>query len=208
MEKKFTFSDKPKMTKIIYAAVIAILCVTAIVVGIVSAASKAKDNEPLPTPPDNTDNGGNENVTPEPPPVEEKQTFISPVAGAVTVGHSLEVPVFSLTLGEWRMHTGVDIACEEGAPVFASSEGVISGIFSDPMLGYTIEITHPNDIKTRYSNLKNEVGELKVGDTVEAGERIGTVGESALGELADEAHLHFEVLLKDVKVNPLDYIEE
>ena len=37
---------------------------------------------------------------------------------------------------------------------------------------------------------------------------FGVVGDSSVSELAEEPHLHFEVLLKDVKVNPLDYINE
>ena len=213
MEKKIDFSDKSVRAKIVYATVIAILCITAIVVGIVSAASRSKDapiveNPPVENPPVN-------DQTPEAaPPVENtpepepRLSFISPVSGTVATEHSLEMPVFSLTLGEWRVHTGIDIACDEGASVFASEAGVVSGIYSDPMLGYTVEITHSNDIKTRYSNLSSEVSNLKVGDTVALGDKIGTVGDSAISELADEPHLHFEVLLKNVKVNPLDYINE
>ena len=60
-----------------------------------------------------------------------------------------------------------------------------------------------------YSNLSsiNDIT-VKVGDTVKCGDRIAYVGDSAVYELAEEPHLHFEVLLKDVKVNPLDYINE
>ena len=76
------------------------------------------------------------------------------------------------------------------------------------LLGYTVEITHKDDIKTRYSNLSSDVGDLKVGDEVARGDKIGVVGDSSLSELAEEPHLHFEVLLKDVKVNPMDYINE
>ncbi len=216
MEKKINFSDKSVSAKIIYAAVIAILCVTAIVVGIVAAASKSKDNGDITNPPVTDDGGsGDTNETDDggdtqTPPAEEdtKLTFIAPAAGVVVKNHSLEMPVFSVTLGEWRVHTGIDISCEEGAGVFASEAGVVSGIYSDPMLGYTVEITHKNDIKTRYSNLSNEIGTLKVGDSVACGDKIGVVGDTSISELAEEPHLHFEVLLKDVKVNPLDYISE
>lgn len=212
MEKKINFSDKSVRAKIVYATVIAILCITAIVVGIVSAASKTKDvpkveNPPVENPP-REDSGNNETPPVEDTKPEPKLSFISPVSGTVSKNHSLEVPVFSLTLGEWRVHTGIDIACEEGASVFASEAGVVSGIYSDPMLGYTVEITHTNDIKTRYSNLTSESSSLKVGDMVALGDKIGVVGDSSVSELAEEPHLHFEVLLKDVKVNPLDYINE
>ena len=208
MEKKIDFSDKSTRAKIVYAAVIAILCITAIVVGIVSAASKSK-GEPTVEKPPVTDGAGD--TTPpaeETPKPEAKLSFIAPTAGTVSKEHSLEMPVFSITLGEWRVHTGIDISCEEGAGVFASEAGVVSGIYSDPMLGYTVEITHKDDIKTRYSNLSSDIGSLKVGDEVALGDKIGVVGDSSISELAEEPHLHFEVLLKDVKVNPLDYINE
>lgn len=213
MEKKIKFSDKSMTSKIVYAAVIAILCITAVVVGIVSAASKAKDNGEINNPPvsDGTGDQGGENQEPpkeETPKPETKLSFIAPTAGTVVKEHSLEIPVFSVTLGEWRVHTGIDIACEEGAGVFASEAGVVSGIYADPMLGYTVEITHKGDIKTRYSNLSRDVGDLKVGDEVKLGDKIGVVGDTSLSELAEEPHLHFEVLLKDVKMNPMDYINE
>ena len=210
MEKKIDFSDKSITTKIVYGAVIAILCITAIVIGIVSAASKSKNNTDI-TPPTNESTNNENNETPK----TEQETelpaplsFIAPVSGTVVKEHSLELPVFSLTLGEWRVHTGIDISCEEGSGVFASEAGVVSGIYSDPMLGYTVEITHRDNIKTRYSNLSSDIGELKVGDTVACGDRIGSVGDTSVSELAEEPHLHFEVLLKDAKVNPMDYICE
>ena len=207
MEKKIDFSDKSTRAKIVYAAVIAILCITAIVVGIVSAASttKAPAEDTPPITDENNDQNPSENETPTPEP---KLSFIAPTAGTVVKEHSLEMPVFSITLGEWRVHTGIDISCDEGAGVFASEAGVVSGIYSDPMLGYTVEITHRDNIKTRYSNLSSDIGELKVGDTVALGDKIGVVGDSSISELAEEPHLHFEVLLKDVKVNPMDYINE
>ncbi len=211
MEKKFKFSDKPTLTKFIYGAVIAILCITAIVIGIVSASNKAPDDQDTPNPPvsDGNGDGSGENPPSSGGNQEEKLTFTAPMVGTVTKGHSLSAPVFSLTLGEWRVHTGLDISCEEGASVYASEDGEITGIYNDPMLGYTVEITHSDEIMTRYSNLDgSSLGSLKVGDKVTSGDKIGTVGDSAISELAEEPHLHFEMIVTDTKVNPLDYISE
>ena len=208
MEKKIDFSDKSMTAKIVYAAVIAILCISAVAVGIVGAASRRGDNADEGKAPvvDNEKNDTPE-IKDEAKP-EAKLSFIAPVSGTVAKEHNLEIPVFSLTLGEWRVHTGIDISCEEGAGVYASEAGIVTGIYSDPMLGFTVEITHRGDIKTRYSNLASDVGDLKVGDEVCLGDKIGVVGDTSLSELAEEPHLHFEVLLKDVKVNPMDYISE
>ena len=121
MEKKIKFSDKEVTTKIIYTVVLAILCVTAIVVGIVSASSKNKE-EGITTPPviENTDAEKEENQIPT---VEEekKETFAMPINGEIVALHDTETPVFSSTLGEWRVHTGVDISEESGADFYASS---------------------------------------------------------------------------------------
>jgi murein DD-endopeptidase MepM/ murein hydrolase activator NlpD len=86
---------------------------------------------------------------------------------------------------------------------------MVSAIYSDPMHGYTVEITHSEDIKTRYSNLdKESVKDISVGDSVEKGSVIGTVGDTSFAELAEEPHLHFEMKIKGASVNPLDYIDD
>ena len=218
MDKKIKFSDKPLTAKIIYASVIAILCIAAIVIGIVSAASKTNDD---PTPDDNSSlvPGGDctgegdgttppddENPTPETP---KEPVFVAPIVGAVVGEHNTEIPVFSVTLGEWRVHTGIDISAEMGASVYASEDGIVSRVYNDPLLGHTVEISHNDEIKTRYSNLaKDSTASLTVGAEVKSGDEIGKVGDTSVSELADEAHLHFELLVNDVKVNPLDYISE
>lgn len=214
MEKKFKFSENPTASKIVYTVVIAILAVSAIVVGIVSAASR-KDTTP---PEDNggivetpNDNGGanqnqgtpNENETPKP------TVFVAPAVGTVAKSHSLDTPVFSVTLGAWRVHTGIDISTEEGAEVFSAADGEVSAIYEDPLFGLTVEVSHSNNIKTVYSNLAKDGSiAVSVGDAIALGDMIGHVGDSAISELADEAHLHFEIKVNDASVNPLDYLSE
>ena len=208
MEKKFKFSDKEVTSKIIYAVVLAILCVTAIVVGIVSASSKNKE-EGITTPPviENTDTDKSETQAPTVD-QQEKETFVMPIDGEIVSLHDTETPVFSSTLGEWRVHTGVDISAESGADVYASASGIVTAIFNDARYGYTVEIQHENDVKTRYSNLAKDTGKiLKVGDEVKRGDKIGTVGDTSLFELADEPHLHFEVVYQGKKVNPMDFVK-
>ena len=106
------------------------------------------------------------------------------------------------------MHAGIDISAEDGANVYAAEDGEISAIYTDPMLGFTVEISHKDGIKTRYSNLKKGSCEKSVGDAVTSGDIIGTVGDTSTSELADEPHLHFEMLVGGNKVNPLDYLTE
>lgn len=213
MDKKIKFSDQPTKVKIIYAAVISVLCITAIVVGIVSAASKSnKTPETELKPPignEGNDQAPNDNdgVEDESKPP-EKLTFVSPVVGEVIKSHSMDTPVFSNTLNEWRVHTGIDIAAEEGSKVYAAADGKVSAIYNDPFLGRTVELTHVGGIVSVYSNLTSSDVKVKVGDNVRSGDVIGTVGDTSLSELADESHLHFGVKVDGVSVNPLDYITE
>ena len=223
MDKKIKFSDQPRRVKIIYAAVIGVLCITAVVVGIFSAASRnnepPEDDPTVNQPPvddgnnDGEDDGGNENGNgnqnedngDKKP---EKLTMVSPVVGEITKQHSIDTPVFSTTLNEWRVHTGIDISTSEGAEVFAAADGTVSRVYNDALFGKTVEITHDGGIVSVYSNLASTDIAVKEGDEVKSGALIGLVGDTSLSELAEEPHLHFGVKVEGVSVNPLDYISE
>ena len=221
MEKKIKFSENPKLAKIVYAVIIAVLCITAIIIGIVAANSR--DDTTIPTDEPTVDGSGSEDETPPPSDdkIEEETeeddkkeeskplTFISPVSGTVMTEHSLTVPVFSETLEEWRVHAGIDIATEEAASVFAAADGTVSEISTHPRFGYTVKIQHSNGITTVYSNLSSldEIA-VKVGDTVKCGDKIATVGDSAVYELAEEPHLHFEATMNGEKIDPLSIISD
>ena len=218
MEKKFKFSDKNAVSKIVYLTVIAILCVSALVIGIVAANSRKKTEVPE-TPPvtDGTNNEGeNNNGENEKPGGEENEQkpttptliFVSPVAGTVIKSHSATVPVFSNTLDEWRIHTGLDISAEDGAAVCSAADGEVTRVYNDPMLGQTIEITHSGTHKSYYSNLAKDTVKCKAGDKVSSGQVLGYIGDTTVSELADEPHLHFELKVSGASVNPLDYISD
>ncbi len=217
MEKKIKFSDKNAVSKIVYLTVIAILCVSAIVIGIVASNNRKRPSDTDTKPPvsdgttpdgdneNNGTNGGNDNENEN---VKPTLTFVCPTSGTVYKSHSTTTPVFSNTLDEWRIHTGIDISTEDGASVFAVCDGEVTGVYNDPMLGQTIEITHSDTHKSYYSNLAKDTITNKVGDTVKQGDTIGYVGDTTISELADEPHLHFEMEVSGESVNPLDYFTE
>ena len=219
MEKKIKFTDNPNFTKIVYGVVIASLCIAAIVIGIIATKNNA-DNLPADAPlvdsgdEDQTSQTPNTPETPDkeeedPPKVEEPKKFLSPVSGRVVRSHDLTTPVYSATLEEWRVHTGIDISVDENAPVFAVADGKISKIYSDALLGNTVEITHSNGVMTVYSNLNPSLeSSIKVGASITRGQKIGTVGDTSLSEMAEEAHLHFEIIENGKQSNPLDFISE
>ena len=209
MEKKFRLSDKTTVAKIVYAAVVALLCVSAIVVGIIAAASKKDEVPDTETPSGNQPEEPDDSKSDETPEEDEKPTvYNAPVAGEVVKFHSLDTPVFSDTLGEWRVHTGIDIQTPDGASVYSAAAGTVTKVFDDVRLGRTVEITHAGGVVSCYSNLAKDSTTPTVGAEIAAGERIGTVGDTSLSELAEEPHLHFEIKVGGSSVNPLDSISE
>ena len=133
---------------------------------------------------------------------------VSPLTGEKVVDYAMDCLTYNPTTRDWRTHDGIDIAAEEGAEVYAGADGEVTGVYYDNYYGRSVEITHPDGIVSVYSNLDGETINVKVGDTVKTGARIGKIGDSSLTELADEAHLHFAVKVNGVNVNPLDYITE
>ena len=135
-------------------------------------------------------------------------TFVIPCDGGVLSAASLTVPVYSMTMNDHRTHTGVDIAAPVGSPVVSCADGVVTGVFEDPMMGVTVEVDHGGEVTSVYKNLSPEtLSDVTVGVTVSAGDVIGAVGNTALIECEEEAHLHFELKVNGEYVDPAEYIE-
>ena len=128
-----------------------------------------------------------------------------PLNGTIARGHSGDRLGYDQTMQDWRAHNGVDILAERGASVQAACAGTVESVGHSDMLGMVIVIRHDDGSKTVYANLEDQPG-VSVGDHVEAGQAIGAVGRSALGEIAQESHLHFSMEVKGSAVDPLDYL--
>ena len=133
-------------------------------------------------------------------------SFTVPLEGRIVKEFSNEVPIYSQTLDQYIVHTGIDIQSPADTQVLAAGEGTITKVYNDDKLGITIEISHGNGIVTKYSNLSTTkmVGE---GDVVKKGQPISGVGSSALFESLESPHLHFEVLKDGVPIDPSGYIK-
>lgn len=139
---------------------------------------------------------------------EKLPTFAMPISGEVQKEYSMDVPVFSLTMEDFRTHNGIDIFAEVGSEVKASADGVISEIWDDAMMGKSVSVSHPGNAVTVYKNLGEELPEgIEKGAEVHAGDVIGTVGDTALEEIAEESHLHLEMTVNGIYVNPADYLK-
>ena len=136
-------------------------------------------------------------------------TFILPVSGSLSAKHDPTLQVFSNTMQDYRVHLGIDLTTKENAPVYAAADGKISKIWVDTLMGYSIAIKHSGDCVTIYKNLAETLPEgIAEGVSVRSGQLIGTVGESAMVEIAEEPHLHFEMTVGELAVDPLEYFDE
>ena len=135
----------------------------------------------------------------------EKIELEAPVKGQILREFAKESLVFSNTLQEWITHNGVDIKADKTTVVKSAAKGTITAIKNDPRYGLTIIINHDNGYQTIYSNLLTSEFVVK-GEKVEKGQSIGTVGNSASFEVADEYHLHFELLKNNEYLDPIVYI--
>ncbi len=135
----------------------------------------------------------------------KKREYIMPVTGEILKEHATEKLVYSETLGMWKTHPGIDIKANLSDNVKSVCAGTVQSIEKDSFYGNVVKITDNAGYTFVYSNLDSDI-QVKQGDSVKQGEIIGTVGVSATGELADETHLHFEVIKDETQVNPLDLI--
>ena len=137
---------------------------------------------------------------------EKDPEFTMPVEGEILREYAKENLVYSTTLDEWITHNGIDIAAEKTTVVKASAEGTVKSIKNDPRYGLTVVIEHTNGFSSVYSNLLTAEF-IEEGEAVKQGQTIGTVGNTATFEIADESHLHFEILKDNANVDPQLYIK-
>ncbi len=118
--------------------------------------------------------------------------------GRITSSFGERVDPFN---GEGAFHSGLDISVPYGTPIHAAADGVVT--FADIMNGYgnLIELDHGHGISTRYGHLSGFA--ITAGQHVHRGQVIGYVG--ATGR-ATSPHLHYEVRIQNVPVNPHKYL--
>ena len=88
---------------------------------------------------DETTQAGEETEKTEAEPLPE---FINPTNGSLLKEYSVEVPVFSVTMEDYRTHNGIDIYVQKGERVLAAAAGTVKEIWEDPMMGTCMSISH------------------------------------------------------------------
>jgi murein DD-endopeptidase MepM/ murein hydrolase activator NlpD len=103
--------------------------------------------------------------------------------------------------GKKEFHKGIDISTRMGAPIVAPADGIVTKVYWDHGYGKVLAINHGYGIVTKYAHLKKPL--VKKGQYVKRGETVALVGDSGR---STGPHLHYEVHLNKVAVNPQRYI--
>ena len=104
-------------------------------------------------------------------------------------------------LGYTKLHRGLDFAAPTGTPIFAAGDGIIEKAGWNGSYGRYIRIRHTGTYKTAYAHLSRIHKKIKIGSRVSQGKTIGYVGSSGR---STGAHLHYEVLMNNKQVNPMN----
>lgn len=136
-------------------------------------------------------------------PEDPTPVFFRPTNGEIVKKHDLSKLVFSETMQDYRVHSGIDISCESGSGVVAFTDGVITSVTDDYFYGTTIVISHEQGVTSSYMNLSEDLAEnITVGTEVKAGQLLGYVGNTARIESKDAPHLHFELYVDGAPIDP------
>lgn len=104
--------------------------------------------------------------------------------------------------GKPDWHKGIDLAAKEGTEVIAVAAGVVTWAGKRYGYGNLVEVNHGKGYVTRYGHSKEVL--VKVGDTVEKGQAIATVGSTGR---STGPHVHFEVWFNGKTVDPMKYVQ-
>lgn len=126
-------------------------------------------------------------------------TYIKPLSGGSS--SSGFGPRSAPTAGASTYHKGHDWSTPTGTSIVASSAGTVSKAGWGSGYGYVIYINHPDGRQTRYAHLSRVL--VSAGDYVQQGQKIALSGNTGV---SSGPHLHFELLINGVQVNPLPYL--
>lgn len=133
--------------------------------------------------------------------------YAKPADGYIDKEYSDDELIYSVTMGDYRTHNGVDITGDLGSSVRAINAGVITDIYFDEFYGHTITIDHGNGLEASYMNLSETLpAGIKTGTKVELGQVIGGIGNSASLECAEVSHLHLSLKSNGEYIDPREFL--
>jgi murein DD-endopeptidase MepM/ murein hydrolase activator NlpD len=136
--------------------------------------------------------------------LEERKTMLSctpsiwPAKGWISSHFGNRISPFT---NQKEFHSGLDISARTGSPIIAPADGVVDSIGSTYGFGKMIIIKHGYGYKTKYAHLSKYL--VKKGERVKRGQQIALMGTTGR---TTGPHLHYEVHVNGVPVNPTRYI--
>ena len=130
-----------------------------------------------------------------------KGKWVMPINGEIGKDYSAGTLVKSATMGDYRVHNGIDIKAAEGTAVLAANSGKVLEIYTDAFWGTTVVIDHGGSVTAKYSGLASET-KVSAGQIIEKGAQIGTLAKVPC-EQKDESHLHFEISVNEEVQDPI-----
>ncbi len=190
MNNTINQQKKKTIMTYIYATIIGLLVVAcAVTIAVVS-----------------TSNGNSLNVGGEVVDV-SNNTYIVPMRDyTIQKDYSASELQYNDTLKQWEIHKAIDFLAGEDLDVMAVADGTVSNVYTNYLEGTVVEITHSNGVISVYKSLSSDSVTVASGDKVSAGTVIGKASDSMAQELNNGAHLHFEMTVNGVKVDPNDYL--
>ena len=195
--------NEKKNSRIFYLTLAVVLTVVAVIVIAVTVAKRTTaDIEGTDNSTDNTLDSTDKSAGIED--TDSLPEFILPLKECtLDVDFCDTVLVFSPTMKDYRTHEAVDLSAELGQEVMAVADGVVKSIWNDPFMGMCVSIEHNGNATSYYKNLDPVVKEgIEIGTAVKAGDVIGAVGETAMNEISQDPHLHFELKVDNKLVDP------
>lgn len=127
--------------------------------------------------------------------------FVVPLIGPATTAFGQGRSINGGPVGGF--HSGMDIGADAGTPVHASADGRVASVVRMPIRGLSVVIDHGAGVKSGYHHLESAL--VREGDMVTLGQLIATVGSTGF---STGPHLHWEVLVWGVNVDPLQWTRE
>ncbi|MFZ7126332.1 MAG: peptidoglycan DD-metalloendopeptidase family protein [Desulfobacterales bacterium] len=123
---------------------------------------------------------------------------IRPAAGWISSSFGNRTSPFT---GRKEFHPALDIANRDGTPIVTSADGVVRFAGKKGLLGNLVVVDHGHGLVTRYAHLSEPL--VKNGEKLRRGDVIGKMGSTGR---STGPHVHYEIRLNGVPVNPSNYI--
>ena len=192
-----------------------VLAITAVVLAVTltrSSSTPVIPDDPVVNNPNDDDPSGNKPDDDKPSTPSKKKIQIYFAAPVKYSGIGMDFTygpdnlfVFNNTLELWETHKALDLLAAEGSEVVSMYDGTVIKVGSTYNHGNYVVIDHGDNVVATYASLQNV--QVQEGQKLEKGDVIGEASISASAEYIDGAHVHLEVAVNGVVVDPTPYVE-